>query len=632
VDRRRFLTSALGLGALAASGLSGCAVEDLLSPSKKAQPGAPQPLTLGPFRGVWDSTDPMDQLEKFLFGAVNMQFVDAKDGGGVLARHGLMGRTTQYGDSSHRLGQCVYKHLGIGGTIYNYQFTGGKMYQWAGTDTDHTLLAPTVTISQTNRIFCASFNGLLIVSDETNPPWVWDPVALTSTVINVDSVPSAWNTKGGPVIYGGKIIFAVKSIGGTFFRNAIVWCEELQATVGYKQTGFNNYWQLIQTGTDVIGALAAEENGLYIIRNKGIGLITGVVNADFKTNATRDTISATVGTDCPASVVLVDNWVYFLDMDGRPFRMRANGGEPEPLWLAMRRIFDARTASVTNPASRAVVATNGAGMYHEKYNLVLFTIWDKLTIYAFDAATGSFVGQWLVGNNPFADDTTLQLSGPPYGYAGYYIDAMGSLQDANNQPAMCMIGFFAPPTSPPGPTQYPGVFWRQKGLSDYAPWADQWDASSNTTTLLRQTVSPHRLETRSIRGGPRATVRLVAVAATVTSHGDPNGALGSTHVTNLAYLTPVTFNAGNVVSIPAVAPATGADANANDATSVARWGGFTPNAQGAWLRLIFQPFGQQNPNGSDNDSIEPDLAYRWGVYDAAIAYLVTPSRQALIYP
>jgi hypothetical protein len=298
------------------------------------------------------------------------------------------------------------------------------MYVWNGSISAPSVTDITpgaVTISTTGRIYCATFGGLLIVTDGLHRPWTYDPDTATATQIDLDGSGTAWAAFGPPVVYGGKLFFirAAVSSGAPLPGSRIVWSEEADPSIGYMQVTagntYTNFWTLTQTTNDPLYCLAATNAALYYFRASSVGQITGLVNAAFATTATHDSVSQTVGTTAPATVVQVDEDIYFLDMQARQWRIR--GGSLDPLWKALAE--DAPSVSFGPPSADATIS---GVMPTERLLLADYSnnpnplsgrrVWNV------DA--GTYQGSWSF---PFA-----------------YIRAMGVLRSSSGLPFMFIIG------------------------------------------------------------------------------------------------------------------------------------------------------------------------------------------------
>lgn len=558
--------------------------------------------TLGPFVGVYDSADPGLSNPRKLFDGINVIIPDLADGAPALARHGFLGHHEQLGDALNRTGQAIFEHRRTDGTVDRFVFAGGRMYRWDGSDSATAFVECTpagISIDKTAPIFCATLNSELLVADGVYRPWIFTPGPDTAVTIKIDTADTDWSTQDGPKIFGDAPFFVLKQKAGSDiddesdghitdesnapittellsgFRNTVIWGQPSDARTGYQQDGFENTITLVQTSSEVLGAISAEEGAVIYWRHKGIGSLVGTVNEDFRAAATKDTISSTSGSDSPAAVCVVNRRHYYVDMDGRVLRALVGGGEPQQLWYPVRRELEDHIGSEAN---RAIVTQCARAAYHEDYGLVLFTIWDRQTLYAFDAESGTFVGTFVIG-------------GPPG--ASIHIDAMGSMTDADNRACFMIIGTR---TNVYG-TATQGVVWRQKFSSDTNQWLDQADVSDPTCIGLTRAIESHWISKNSA-----AEFRVNEVSASLV--GDT-----ARHAVGLEYVTP---SAGKSTRIVAQSTATVGEKSASDSISRAAW---SPgrNAQGSGVRL------RLSATHSDN--------VRWGVHTVTFLATVTKARQ-----
>jgi hypothetical protein len=564
--------------------------------ARAAAVGSELELTLGAFIGVHDSSDPGESRKTKLFESFNAYIPNLKEGSAVLARHGLGGLPTQLAGT----GQLVFQHKRLDQTIDRFKVAGGRLYRWDGTNgvNAHIDITPIgVMIHPSNRVFAATLNDDVIFTDQNTNPWVYHPASGTFDIIQINSLGDEWASQGGPVIRSAKVMFVVKRIGSAEItteadvvittetdeplltelisgaQNTVIWSIEGNPLVGYQQDGFDNALTLTQTSDEIVAALDSEEAALVYWRNKGIGYIKGEVTDDFKASHTKDTASKTRGTDTPAALVSSDTYIWFVDMDGRVCRM-AVGGEPEQLFFPMRREIQDHIGIA---ASRADVARYGYAAFHEGYNLVLFTIWDRQTIYVFDADTGIFVGNWFV-----AGDEGESI----------HIDAMGSMLDAENRATFIILGTRGSVYTPAAL----GVVWREKHKDADFQWLDQPNLSVASTVPLVRAA-----ETQWVASDAAARFRATYVAAQLV--GDV-----AQHEVGLQYTTPSGGRSTRRVALSRRTVGVKSDA---DAVSRAAW---SPgkNAQGGVLRFRISATHSEN--------------VRWGLHSIHVKGVVTEAR------
>lgn len=525
-------------------------------------------IPAGPFSGAIDATDPNESQLTRLFDALNMYVPDPIDGSAVVARHGMQGQTTQLGTVDARQGQGFFLHRRLDSTVDRFTFGGGKMYRWDGLTAYADITPVGINIDLTNPVFCATFNDEVLITDETNKPWIYTPSSGAAVTIEYNSALDEWSTKGGPVINKGFPFFIVKRVGQatltaengdvlqtesgldltteplTGVQNQITWGNALDPRTGYDQLNFDHVWQLTQTSSDILGALFADEDAMVFFRNEGIGFITGDVDDDFRTSSTRDAIDGvTFGTDAPAAVLNVGKKIWFLDLDGKVCRCSAGAAVVEELWYPMRRVVEEHIGTVAN---RANVSAYARGVYHPGYQLVLFTIWDRQTLYAFDGRTGQYVGTWQVAG-------------------GIHITAMGAMIDSTNRSAFLLLGTRATTFQ----TSDLGVVWRQKFPDDASQWLDQADAA----------VAVHAAFERAVETGwlvHKAAKAFRAITAVVSLIGD-----SVRHAVRFQYVVP---GSGLSTAKTAQSSAVTGEKSTKDSIATARWG-MGRNAQGGAIRV-----------------------------------------------
>lgn len=500
-----------------------------------------------------------------------MMIADPKNGSAILARHGFVGLLEQLGSTAdRRTGQGAYAYRKLNGDTERLTFGGGRMYRWDGDDDFVDITPANVEIHESNPVFASGpLNGKILVTDEQNKPWVYTPEDGTAALIPFNDADEEWNTKGPIVVYSAHPVAIIKSVGQAElltddagagdnitteddlllsteplegFRNTIGWGNPFDALTGWDQAAYDHLWQLTQTASELLGCLYADEGALIYCRIEGMGKITGPIGENWRANATRDGISNTVGTDSPAAFIVVDKNAFWVDVEGRPYWM-ALSGEPKPLWLPVRREVEERFGASQNRASVAEYARAG---YHKEYDMVLFTIWDRTTLYGFNARTGAYMGTWQVGG-------------------GIHITAMGLMPDAEERNTFVLLGS----RSTTFEQSALGVFWKQKHPSDAQQWLDQTDASVDTHTAFTRAIETHWLHHRAAM-----SYKVSKVIAELV--GDV-----ARHAVSLIYKTPAIANS---VALVAQSSATIGGQNSQDAIATAKWS-TGRNAQGSAIRL-----------------------------------------------
>ena len=512
-------------------------------------------ITSGPWESVYASSDSSEAYQTKLYSAQNVYKL--KGGSSFTMRPPFTTKVAGgvLGTSGGRGGQCGFEHVALNGTVYRFVFIGGKVYRWDGNLTFTDVTPTGVTIDSSSFIYCVTFADNLVVTDGLNPPWYvpssgCGATPLVATTINVDSVPSTWRAFGPPAVYDGRLFFVADLIGGTPFRDTIVWSEVAAPATGYKQTNYADFWELFQTDTRPIYGIAATELSLVVFREQSILNITGKTDATFQTNATKESVEG-IGTTSPASILVHDGIVWFLDAVGRQYRYEP-GGTPDPLWAQMADI-------VTNNLSGGrLLAGSAQACYHPDLQLVLSTSFDTAAavgvtavIQVFDAVSGFYYGQWDVDG--------LKL-----------VHRLFACRDDGGHISLCVIG---ESTSGPSSIATEGQVWRQLTLREMVPGIVWTDPSG----VPNVGVITHHLGRNEEGEWIFDQFALRAVETNSTTAG---------RTIALTYYTPrgATVPPSAVLSYPPQTPVT---VNASNFYAEARavWG-LGPNAQGRWFMAV----------------------------------------------
>lgn len=216
----------------------------------------------------------------------------------------------------------------------------GEIYTLSGTTwsrqvTTANLTTASITMSATVRVFCVSFNNTYVFNDGVNQPFTWDGTAGAGGLTLLSNAPS--KCYGKPTVYYGKLFFIKDAAASSADRSKIVWSEEYAANTGYEASGYANVWTLEQSGSGALYALVGTNSGLYYFRRDGIGVIRGAVTPAFTTSGVHDDVSSVVGTTCP-DVRWYENYIYFFDERGRPWRLPENG-RLDPIYLELADLW-----------------------------------------------------------------------------------------------------------------------------------------------------------------------------------------------------------------------------------------------------------------------------------------------------
>lgn len=396
-------------------------------------------FSTGPWKRVFFTDDPFDGEPTDLQNSRNTYIPDPSSASGLYNRPGF--RLYNNGDpvltsATPFRGQCIYTHFDTNATAFNLCVMGGRMFRVDPTLTDFEDVTPvgvTIDASETTRVYMASMNGVLCVSDGIHRPWTAGPLdasPLVGTYIDFDGLGTTWSAFGAPVVFGGSGFFILNQVNGVPARLDIAWSQPNDWTTGYQQTDFDNRWTLEQTGSTPIFGLAGTNVALYYWRERSIGAISGTVGPDLATTATHDAISQNVGTQAPQSIVQFGNVIFFIDVTGRPWSFTL-GSAPVPIWQQLRGLVT--SAQTGYPAITAQVAT---GAFEPTLNLYCVGIWSPspgaraapVEWQVFDANTGNYMGPWSIGSTAI----------------GVSVDCLGSWIDSNGRPTFVVLGSAVP--------------------------------------------------------------------------------------------------------------------------------------------------------------------------------------------
>lgn len=414
-------------------------------------------LASGPHQGVRNTTEPFDDTTDFLVDAANGYFRDPEGKSGFLARPGF----TLQNDGAELAGSGetgVHTHVDPAtGTMYRFYAAGGKLYRADSSNTTFDDVTPVgVTIDPTSRFpfAMASVGASMVCSDGVNKPWVASDFALTpitGTYIEINSTAGAWSAFGPPTIYQDSVMWitATVPVGSPVTpRVGIVWSEPNQPAVGYTQNNYADFWNIIENATDELYALWGTNVGVFYWREQSIGVLAGTPSINFSTTATRDARSSEIGTTSPFAIAQYGEYLYFLDLRGRPYRMSL-GGAPEALWLQLPAVVTAAGAGANAPATLSFTAVADISVETAQW---IVAIWSPnpatptrpTTMYAFDGRTGTYAGSWAI--NPAAGISRIGrtrdangasrlvvIGGKTAGTAGGYVWMLSLMADGNWQ-------------------------------------------------------------------------------------------------------------------------------------------------------------------------------------------------------
>lgn len=411
-------------------------------------------LSAGPWSGVITTTDPFDDATEMLYDAVNMYLPDPSGLCGAYSRPGFALQTPSPLNSGGTFrGQGVFTHVDINGTTSNFCVIKGKLYRADGTFTNFTDVTPagaTISALAASRVYGVQFGNEFVVTDGVNRPWIMTNMTatpVTGTEIQYNAASDAWSAYGKPTVYGGSLFFIVNKVLTVFKRSTIAWSNPANAATGYQQTNYDFAWTLFATGINPITAIQGTNTGLYYGTQNSIGEIVGAVGPNLQSTSTTAAIAVNVGMAIPQSVVLFGQTVFFADNNGRPW-MLPPGGQPVPIYLQMRAVFDA-TATAGFPS---VILQTLTASFEPSFNKYLVAIFPSsssnsgpcVEMHSFDARSGKYEGRWIVGT-------------------GAQIETIGIFLDQNGRGTLIVLGSLLPPD---GTTLAAGGYiWAMNGVT-----------------------------------------------------------------------------------------------------------------------------------------------------------------------
>lgn len=275
-------------------------------------PSGPLRLTSGPWEGVTDSEIPGVAAGNRLRALTNMYVPPGPRGLPVVGRPGFTAMGAQLGGVGQRKTQFLGQFTELDGTRHTIAVVGGKFYTYDwGIDTWTEILTASnfsgasITLSTSARVWMSVLNNKALFHDSTNTPWSWD------------------GTSGGglleltncPVLYGPTWVYYAKYFGvKAAERNAFVWSEEGDPTIGYEAGGYLNVWAPMGA-TRFFGGCATND-AMYVHEENRIIRIQGAVSTDFTTAGTRSDVSEKTGST--AGMLVTDLYPVFLSSQGEP--------------------------------------------------------------------------------------------------------------------------------------------------------------------------------------------------------------------------------------------------------------------------------------------------------------------------
>ncbi len=391
----------------------------------------PAVLTSGPWSGVLDTTDPLDDQPDKLVNATNGYLVDPNAANGFYSRAGFTQNPGPGANDGART--QLYAFAQADGTYLHFMAIRGKLYRCSGTNfvtqTDVTPVGVTLAADDgtgtnvTTRYYMTQLAGQLVFTDGVNRPWLGTNLTgtpITGTYIDADGAGGTFTVQGKPTLYQGSLVMIVGSIG-TAVMNAqagvgFIWCEPNRPSVGYCQTNYADFFNYVQTGSQPLTAIWGTNEGLYIFREASIGLATGPL-PQLQSSPTTATVAVNVGTLAPDCMAQFGTNLFFVDRVGRPYLMNVatayaielGFSGPVPIWMQLRGQFDRHPSYLSYPN---VVALVGIAVVEPQRNLVLMAPYSSgptggsgsqtplspTFAFVFDGGSGRYMGTWTLAD------------------------------------------------------------------------------------------------------------------------------------------------------------------------------------------------------------------------------------------
>lgn len=297
----------------------------------------------GPWVGMIDSLSPPARQKGFYQMGLNVRPVDTSLGTSLVGRSGTAsfgaagaGACQGYYDFVSRAG-VQYTIMVLAGEIYTYDWLGGGVGTgtWNIQITAADLAAKAITLNTTARVQMMTYTNKVVFNDGSgNVAFAWDGSpggGIGTGLTKMTNAPPF--TPGGlaELAYNGRLL-GIKYADPTTF----VWSETDTLNTGYEAGGFNNAWTFVQTDQHRLYKLVASNDGIYVVRARGISEVTGAVTQQWSGFGTRDGISDEFGSISPFSVFLHGEAIFFVDADGQPQFFQTGATMPKPVWRGFR--------------------------------------------------------------------------------------------------------------------------------------------------------------------------------------------------------------------------------------------------------------------------------------------------------
>lgn len=509
---------------------------------------APTSLGFGPPLGVRTTTEPYDDaaLGDYAQDAANVYFRDPTLLSGAQYRPGFA--TVRPSTGNVALWQGLHEITLANGTIVNLVVQAGKIYRLSGagsfsTAIDVTPVTPVIDTSA--KVGLATLGDSIVVTDSINTPWVGTNLTstpITGTVIPINSAGDAWSAFGPPTVYQGSVVFITNTTpagSDAQPRRSIVYCEPELPLIGYTQSGFSDFANLIEEDGNLLYAILGTNVGLYYWRLESIGFLSGPLFS-FTTTPTADAVSMSVGTTAPFSVQIFGQNIFFADAFARAWMLPLRGS-PQPIWKQMASLIPQQLAMVGLPS----ILTNAYGAIVPDLNLYALAAYEVQvaesgggsasappnTLFWFDGLTGNYCGRLNVGVGGL-DSSNAPIS--------MNVDVIGQLRDAFGVPVFVALGAWWDV----GPTLTATLLASLKYVMAVSPASKTWNDTNTGALFSPGSVAPAISITSSRLGYLAGVVYNADLGEVITMSPDPfTVSVQTPYVANAIEVTAVTPNA-----------------------------------------------------------------------------------------
>jgi hypothetical protein len=275
------------------------------------------------------------------------------------------------------------------GTSADLGVWNGKLIN-VGSGAAYTLSGATIQARDSGPVYLLGFGKWLVVSDGATAPWyttlVGSPITCIPILFDGSTNEPAY---GRPATYYGKLFFIRSSD-----RREMVWSEEGDPSIGYKQTGYANNWVLTQTATDPLCNLFGTNDGLYVFRSRSTTKISGQVFTNFSATGTREGVSEDWGCLAGDSITSLGEGGSFIFADQlQRIWAYAPGSGLTPWWppTVTGEFQGGYTSSGLDPAYGL---PSQPTMYADTFGLVLAVTPGNLAVAQVFTVDGRYCGTW----------------------------------------------------------------------------------------------------------------------------------------------------------------------------------------------------------------------------------------------